>query len=473
VSAPVEAATPTTRFGRLERRGVLLGLSGVQLVVVAVATFVAVAAVYTAGATGLLAAAPLWVTLLVAGTVTVGGRPVVSWVPLLAQWRARRLLGSTTAVTSTRTPIDRMRLPGLPTRLDLVTCAELGAVLIVDRRAGTATGVLRVAGTGFVLDESGSQEHKVAGWGRVLAGLCQQPSIVRVQLLARTAPGGLGPARQWWRDHCVTPTNELTAALAGMLDAGFLRPHTRGTLLAVAVRVPRARRRLTVAEVAAVAKHLDSIASSLAGAGLTADGWLDRQDLAAVVRSAYDPQAASRADGPPSIVLAGLVGVREEWSHLYTDTAVHATYWVAEWPRNDVHPAFLQPLLLGEPTARTLTVIVEPVATRKALREIRQAKAEHVADAAQRARIGQIEAESTRAEVADLERREAELVSGHGDLRFTGLITISAPDLAALEERAAAMETAAAQAMCEVRRLVGQQGHAHLAAMLPLARGVL
>jgi hypothetical protein len=107
------------------------------------------------------------------------------------------------------------------------------------------------------------------------------------------------------------------------------------------------------------------------------------------------------------------------------------------------------------------------------LREIRRAKVEHAADAAQRARIGQVENESTRAEVADLERREAELVAGHGDLRFTGLITVTAPDEDTLEQRCTAMETAAAQSMCEVQRQVGQQGVAHAAACLPLARGVL
>ena len=158
---------------------------------------------------------------------------------------------------------------------------------------------------------------------------------------------------------------------------------------------------------------------------------------------------------------------------LAAGTSAHATYWVAEWPRSDVHPAFLQPLLLGEATDRTVTLIAEPLPTGKALREIRRAKVEHVADAAQRARIGQIENEATRAEVADLERREAELVAGHGDLRFTGLVTVSADSPAELEQRCAAMETAAAQAMCEVRRLVGQQGVAHAAACLPLARGVL
>jgi hypothetical protein len=165
--------------------------------------------------------------------------------------------------------------------------------------------------------------------------------------------------------------------------------------------------------------------------------------------------------------------VEERWGSLRADGALHATYWVSEWPRSEVHPTFLQPLLLGSARVRTVTVIAEPIPLSKALREIRRSKAEYAANSAQRARMGQIEAEVTRAELVDLERREAELVAGHGDLRYTGLITVSAPDPDARAEQCAAVETAAAQAMCDIRLLVGQQGQAHLAAMLPLARGVL
>ncbi|KQT01293.1 SCO6880 family protein [Cellulomonas sp. Leaf395] len=476
MSSPEDTAgTSTVRFGRLESRGVLLGLSTSQLALVGVALLVAVAAVFSAGAGGFAVTAPVWLTLLVAGTVSVAGRPVVGWVPLLAHWQARRLTRATTAISTTRgtrVARDVLVLPGLTGQLELVPCDALGATLILDRRAGVICGVLRVAGAGFVLDDPTGQEHKVAGWGRVLAGLCQQPAIVRVQLLARTVPGGLAPARQWWRDRCVSPTTELSIALAGLLDGGFVAPHARDTLLAVALRAPRGRPAPTAADVAVVAKHLDAVATSLVGADLTPQGWLGREDLAAVVLSAYDPQAAARAEGGPGPIRAPM-GVDEQWSFLRADGAVHATYWVTEWPRSDVHPSFLQPLLLGEATPRTLTVIAEPLSIARALREIRRSKAEHMADAAQRTRIGQVEAESTRAEVADLERREAELVAGHGDLRFTGLVTVSATSESELEERCAALETAAAQAMCEVRRLFGQQGQAHLAAALPLARGVL
>lgn len=462
---------PVVRFGRLERRGVLLGLSGTRLAAVGAAVGIAVAGVYTSGARALLASSPLWGALLLVGTVTVAGRPAVGWLPLIAAWQGRRRAGLTRAAASTRDVLDggALRIPGVRDPLELIATAELGAVLVVDRRAGTVTGVLRVAGSGFVLDEEGLQEHKVTGWGRVLAAVGQDPAIVRVQLLARTVPGGLAPARLWWRQHTGREAHGVVAALAGMLDEGFVAPPRRETLVAVAVR-PRRARRGGASTANEVVPHLEGVATALRAGDLRAAGWVGAADLASVLRGAYEPDAAGRGDQAPAS-LAGPVGVEERWASVTTGTSVHATYWVNEWPRTSVHPAFLQPVLLTD--AATLTVLAEPLPVGKALREIRRAKVEHVADAATRSRIGQIEDEATRAEVADLEQREAELVAGHGDLRFTGLLTVTAPDEATLQDRCTAVETAAAQSMLEVRRLVGQQGVAFLAAALPLARGVL
>ncbi|BDO42076.1 SCO6880 family protein [Cellulomonas sp. NTE-D12] len=466
-----------TVFGRLERRGVLLGLSAAQLVVVGVAATVAVTAVYSAGSGGLLVSAPLWVVLLVVGTVTVGGRPLVGWLPLVAVWRGRQLLGATSVARSTSTRVEpqprTIALPGGAGHLELVEEPALGGVLVVDRRAGTATALLAVNASGFLLGDSSVQEHKVGAWGRVLAGVCQQSTIVRIQILVRTVPGGLTPARQWWREHRGASRSPIADAVSAMLDDKFVSAHRRETLLAVAARLPRGYRGGHRERLQPVVAQFDAVASSLRAADLNPSGWLDTARLAEVLTSAYDPAAAARREGLPARSMPPADGVHERWASIVVGTEFHATYWVSEWPRTATHPGFLQPLLLGDIGARVLSVIAEPLPTVRALREIRRAKVEHAADAAQRERIGQIEDEATRAEVADLQRREAELVAGHGDLRFTGLVTVSAGSEVQLEDRCVALETAAAQAMCEVRRLVGQQGVAFLAGALPLARGVL
>jgi hypothetical protein len=73
---PVEVTT--ARFGRLEQRGLLLGLGFAQLVVLAAALVVAVTGVYSAGMVGLGLSAIVWGPLVGVATVTVSGRTVIT-----------------------------------------------------------------------------------------------------------------------------------------------------------------------------------------------------------------------------------------------------------------------------------------------------------------------------------------------------------------------------------------------------------
>ena len=108
----------------------------------------------------------------------------------------------------------------------------------------------------------------------------------------------------------------------------------------------------------------------------------------------------------------------------------------------------------------------------QAARDIRKKKVEHISDQAQRAKIGQVEDASQTAEYHDVLQQEADLTAGHGILRYTGLITITATTIEDLDAHVAALEQAAIQANCETRLLAGQQAKAFTAAALPLCRQV-
>ena len=69
-------------------------------------------------------------------------------------------------------------------------------------------------------------------------------------------------------------------------------------------------------------------------------------------------------------------------------------------------------------------------------------------------------------------QQESDLTAGHGVLRYTGLISVSAPTVDELDAAVAAIEQAAVQASCETRRLVGQQATAFAVAAIPLCRDV-
>ena len=172
------------------------------------------------------------------------------------------------------------------------------------------------------------------------------------------------------------------------------------------------------------------------------------------------------------LATAGPVAVTETWTGLRTDSAHHAVLWISEWPRSMVYPGFLAPLVLSSGIGRALSLLYTPLRTDQAARDIRKKKVEHISDAAQRRRIGQIEDAAPDRRVEDVLQQEADLTAGHGVLRVSGLIAVSAPSSEELDAAVSAIEQAAIQASCETRRLVGQQAQAFTAAALPLARHI-
>jgi hypothetical protein len=114
---------------------------------------------------------------------------------------------------------------------------------------------------------------------------------------------------------------------------------------------------------------------------------------------------------------------------------------------------FLAPVLPSSGVRRTFTLLYTPMRTDQAARDIHKEKTEYISDAAQRQRIGQIEYAQQSAEYNDVLQQEADLTAGHGILRTTGLIAVSAQDPDELERAVADIEQAAIQASCETRRL--------------------
>ena len=363
MSAPsiVAQSEPTTaRFGRLEQRGLLLGLGFGQLVVLAVALLVAVAGVYSAGATGLVVSGGLWLPLVAVATVKAGGRTILAWAPIAASWQSRAALGTTREVARPTAPAG-LHLPGLAGELRVSATPTLGAALVHDRRTDTVTVIAQVAGAGFTLDAPATQSHKVDSWGRALASLGQQRSVRRVQVLLRTVPNGETGARRWWRDNAAADAPFAAAVLADLLDDAYYLARRPEALLVLALRpTRRGARRISPDGAARLEQDLIALADALTSADLTVEGWVSPDQVSGVLRTSYDPAtgpspARGASGAPPSM------GAAEHWRHLRTDSAVHATYWISEWPRSEVNPAFLQPLVLSPCVFRTVTLVAEPL----------------------------------------------------------------------------------------------------------------
>src|SRR4051795_12238512 len=74
------------KFSRLTRRGVLLGLSGSQLVVVGIGAVALVFALYLGGGAALMYVAPIVLLCGALAWVGVGGRKLIEWLPIVTRW---------------------------------------------------------------------------------------------------------------------------------------------------------------------------------------------------------------------------------------------------------------------------------------------------------------------------------------------------------------------------------------------------
>ena len=479
--------TPSTelvpvKFSRLTRRGILLGLSAAQLTVLAVAVATIVAAVYAGGGMMLAYTAPIWATCVALTWIPIAGRPLVEWLPVGFWWLWKttggQLLYRRRIVTPR--PEGTLALPGDMARLREYTDPTSGACMIHDPHGQTLTAICEVSHPAFILLDPGEQERRVTTWGRVLATACRSGRIATVQVLERTLPDSGTGLAEWWAQHGTHDQSWASTTYAELIERAGPAGERHATTISLALNMRNAARQIRTAgggikgAAAVLRQEMGTLTTALRSADLNPSGWLTSGDVAVILRSAYDPAIAAALERHGSIgrelATAGPVAVTEAWNSLRTDSARHTVLWISEWPRSLVYPGFLAPLALSSGIQRSISLLYTPLRSDIAARDIRKKKVEYISDATQRARIGQIEDAAQTAEYHDVLQQESELTAGHGVLRYSGLISVSAPTEAELEAAVAAIEQAAIQASCETRRLVGQQAQAFTAAALPLCR---
>jgi hypothetical protein len=472
------------QFSRLARRGVMLGLSVPQLVVLGIAILTVVAALYTSGGMGLAWTSPAWGTAALLAIIPAGGRKFIEWVPVIVRWVGRTYFGQLIhrrKVIKPR-PAGTLALPGDAAALREWEDPETGAAMIHDPHAQTLTAILGVSHPAFVLLDPGEQQRRVSGWGRVLAATCRSGRIARIQVSERTLPDSGTGLAEWWRTHGTDDGSWAATTYAELIERAGPAGERHATTISMALDMKAAARQIRTSgggmrgAAAVLRQEMTTLTTALRAAELTSTGWLTPGEVAVILRSAYDPAAGPALERHGTLgrdlATAGPVAVTETWDRLRSDSAHHAVLWISEWPRSQVYPGFLAPLVLSNGILRTLALHYTPVRADQAARDLRKKKTELISDATQRRKIGQVEDAASTAELDDVLQQEADLTAGHGVLRVTGLISVSAPTVDELDTAIAAIEQAAIQASCETRRLVGQQAVAFTVAALPLCRTV-
>ncbi|MYW03368.1 SCO6880 family protein [Streptomyces sp. SID3343] len=481
----LEEPPATVRFPHRSRRGVLLGLTWPQLIVAATIGILLLATMLTLGLLTALKLIPLWAVLAALVIVRHRGRSLAEWAPIAGRYARRRARGQLVWLAR---PASRPRrdgvlhLPGTAASVRVVTAPGGELAAVHDPHAATLTAVVRVASRAFALLDPATQNHNVHGWGRVLASMARTGQIARVQVLERTVPSSGDALQRYWAENGNPDAPFAADIYTDLLTAAGPAAAPHEAYVAVALDLTAARRLINQAgggltgAFAVLAQLTTTFDQAARPAGVIPNGWLTAQEIAAVVRTAYDPASLTaldrwsdegRAQAEPAA--AGPVVVVEEADRIRTDTAFHATFWIENWPRTETHSGFLHQLLFTSGVRRTLSLVYTPQGLESALRDVQRRKATVIADANERIRKGQVDSESDSVEYADIKQRERELIAGHADVALTGLVTVSAETSKDLDAACAQIETAAVAALVDLRRLTWQQGEAFTTAALPLA----
>lgn len=457
------------RFGPLERRGLIAGWRSGQIACVSVGLLAAVVVLRrqpsVAGVAGALALVGLSVAL---ATWPVAGRSVEEWAPDAVR-HASGALG--------RRPRRGERSPFSTLQVLVVEGGDDRTVAVVfDRATRSYTAVLAVRGSGFVLLGTSDKVDRVSSWSGVLASLCRQGTAVhRLQWVARSRPDdGAGLRRHLAGAATLDDAAPARRSYDALLESVAEGTRTYEVFVALTVDARRAARAIRTAgsghagACRILLREATWLRRQLADAGLSAGELLDRGQLAEAVRAGFE--RATAASGPRHAALPWPMDLEAFWSKSRVDGTWHTTYWVAEWPRRDVGPEFLGPLVISD-VRRTLSLVMEPVAAVEAARRIEKARTDDIADNELRRRGGFLDSARRRRQQEVLSQREHELADGHAQFRFSAYVTVTADEPDALEDACVRTEQSAGRAGLDLRRCYGDQGRA-FTSTLPLGRGL-
>lgn len=480
-------AGPRFSFDPLERRGVLLGLQPAQLLTVSIAAVVAFGADVTMSRHGGRAAAALVLVLgIVSALWTRSGRPASVWFVEAATCFARRaggpLLDDQPLQGITSGSTGRRRTAGESAARQARTVSPRGIVLaaltsspgrptgvVVDRRHGRWVAAIPVKGRSFSLLDPEEQARRLDGWRVVLNSLGRPGTAVRrVQWIERSFPEvAAGLLRTAESLQPATGSNSAVSSYQDLVASAAPAQVHEAYVLAAVAGPPEVGSSVGRRAEEVLLREIRLLEGQLRNADLLPSPPLNPDELAAAIASVYEPATAQRGSARSS---PWPVAEDEQWSYVRSGSCWHATYWIADWPRVDVNPDFMMPLLVSE-GRRTVSLVMEPVPPDRAAREVRSARTADAADDHLRSRAGFLPSARRSRESEGVVRREVELADGHAEFRFSGYVSVHAADRESLDLACAEAEHAAQAARVEIRRLFGRQREA-LSWTLPLARGL-
>jgi hypothetical protein len=487
------------RFGEPTHRGPLGAVRTGQLALTAAGLVWAIAIIDIAPTPpGVLVAFSGLAGAILTVTVPVGGRTLEQWLPVALAWLQARITrkdtevagsagaGGTVTFASGRALVrDREPSPPVAVRGVRIVAVpyrggQIGAVS--ERHGRRLTAVLVSRAPGFALADHEEQQQRLAAWATVLGG-CAHGPVRRVGWVQRTAPAqGDGLARWLHEQHDpeIPQASRITQSYLELMAHSAQAVCEHEVLLCVQVDAGRLRHAdgaHTLAD--SLLDSCERLAAGLEGARVRTDRALSPGGLARALRVSYDPYqhaqiAALRAAGASDELTerhAWPTATCAHWGSYRADGAYHATFEIGGWPRSDVGPAFLAPLLETAEQVRAVAVWFEPLDPRRSLRQAEVDITRQETDRRQRQRFGQIDTARQQQAQDATRRREQELAAGHSEVRIAGYVTVTGHGPDELERACEQTITLAARSHLELHRLYGQQAQA-FTFTLPLCRGL-
>jgi Putative type VII ESX secretion system translocon, EccE len=452
-----EPAGARYRFGPRERGGALAGWRTGQILTVAVGLVFGVLVLrWEPNAAGVAAAIGILVLYAALATVPLAGRTGDEWLPVAVCWGTRR--------ASARGGKDHM---GAMRGLRLLRAGWRDMGVVHDRSGRTLTAALALRGGRFALLGPDEQDRRVGAWASVLSSLAREGSPVhRVQWVAASFPDHGEAVRSYLAaESAPGVSSACTASYDALLSDMDSHTCAHDVVLAVQVRLTRS----VEVGCAALAREVESLVRLLSDADVQVESVLNAEDLARQLLRTYEPSVAAQNE-QLTLEDPWPMAMQEQWATVRVDGMVHATYWVAEWPRIEVRSDFLAPVLLGSARV-SFSVVMQPLGPDAAIRKVEASRTADLADAELRRRGGFMSTARHARESEVLARREAELAEGHASFRFAGYVTVSAPSEDELAGACDVVQHAAGQSRLLLRRLYGDQAAAYTCT-LPLCRGL-
>ncbi|WP_053353952.1 PrgI family protein [Leucobacter musarum] len=486
------------QYSRRASQGVVLGIDKPGVWSIGIALAPVGVTVLAEGPIKALLVAVVMSPLAVSGLLKRHGIALSMWLVWAMKFRMRKMMGRTkyTRKVKRAEPIVRgeLQLPGLEERFQ-VWESPSGVAVIWDKMRQSASVTCMVASPGMARHRTQvmtphDQEELTSALMRVAGSWTRRRQIMRVSMQERTRPGTIVREQRAFEQLGATGdlADSYQEALGRVAQESVLHPQS----ITLTIDAGGGEGRATAKDLGGgkagilgmVEQELAATAESLRVAGFTRIAWCSPREWGAWGRGIVDPVAEGKIDVRLGTAfqgiapeLAGPMACVEEKNHVETDSAFHRVYWISEYPRLPSLPGFMGEVASAEssngvPVRHTLQLVGTPVPIEEALKGIRKQRDAWKQNAALKARRN---ADMTIADNADwenLDARERDLISGQGELAWTGFVVVSALSYEALLSACTTMELAGSTASIELTALSYQQAAALMTVAYPAGTGM-